>query len=265
MKKNKRGRKRTRTMTFDEYKSLEGQMHNGVIIEITDTLVERVWDYKWYSMCNNAKNVRAENKSGNYPAYVHRKYFLGELKDVSKNIRLHDPELHQRGLQITRKFLESGMDSKFSPTLDRLFEHYQYGDLDIISKQEHTQKDVSKMQAVTIFTDNDGKYTLDGVLLKNSKRELAEHFNIKKNEINKFSNDFFTLGEDKVVWIKDVITAPSKPLTKEEVISNMETATAMINKYKDEPKTKESYERYYRAYRNAAVKNGWIDEDSSAV
>lgn len=143
-------KQRTRTMTNEEYQYLKRNIGRT---EITDTLVERLWDFKWYGLCNNAKNVRTENKSGVHPKYINIKYYLGDLKDVSKNIRLYDMKLHQRGLEITRIYLENKMNNDYSPTLHRLNNnsHYEYGKLDILPKREHIELDKGNVTIVKEF------------------------------------------------------------------------------------------------------------------
>lgn len=135
------GRTRVKSMTQEEYKVLKRNIENVII---TDELVEKVWDYKWYGLCNNAKNGRAENKDGNHPAYENVKYYLGELKDVNKNIRTYDPKLYQKGLIVTRNCLEHRLNEEYSPTLHRLGQHYKYGELDILTAKEHVEIDNGK-------------------------------------------------------------------------------------------------------------------------
>ncbi|ALF11931.1 hypothetical protein [Parageobacillus thermoglucosidasius] len=137
--------RRSTTIDKSRYRVIKNifQSASGIKLDDLDTtarkrLIMKLFYFKFKNSCSNAKYVRAGKKKG----YENVKFLLGEWSSIIRNLKKYRPDLVELGIEICRKYIESGFAGEYAPVVHRIGgkgTDYEWNNITIIAKKEHDE------------------------------------------------------------------------------------------------------------------------------
>lgn len=134
------------------YKSIRNVFQSGFTLndigdeDLQAKLIKEIFYYKFKWSCSNARYVRVGKKKG----YEDVKYLLEEDGTLIRNLHKYRPDLVELGIEICRKYIESGFTGEYAPVVHRIGgkgTDYEWNNITIIAKKEHDELTKKERQA----------------------------------------------------------------------------------------------------------------------
>ncbi|MGX2962114.1 hypothetical protein JNUCC23_23225 (plasmid) [Peribacillus sp. JNUCC 23] len=109
-----------------------------------NNVYKKIFYYKFFISCYNARNVRCGRKKG----YENVQYMLGDERGLIIRLSKNNPQLAIDGINIIKRYIESGFDYGYAPCIHRKEDsgHYDWQNIMIMARKDHDQLKVKDQQ-----------------------------------------------------------------------------------------------------------------------